>query len=39
MADLLFDWFGLDQPSKTDVHSALAKQVIPNKINRSSAAQ
>ena len=27
MADLLFDWFGLDQPSKTDVHSALAKQV------------
>ena len=37
MADLLFDWFGYDQTSKTVVLSTKAKQVNPYKINRRSA--
>ena len=31
MADLLFDWFGFDQTSKTVVHSTFAKQLNPKK--------
>ena len=29
-ADLLYDWFGLDQTSKSVVNSTNAKQLIPN---------
>ena len=36
-AELLFDLFGFDQTSKTVIHSTLAKQLNPNKINRRSA--
>ena len=38
-ADLLFDWFGFIQTSKADGESTEAKQLNPNKINRSSDAQ
>ena len=31
MSDLMFDWFGLDQTSKTVVNSAEAKQLNLNK--------
>ena len=37
MADLLFEWFGFDQTSKTVVHAAKAKQLNPNKHIRKSA--
>ena len=39
MNDLLFNWFGFDQMSRTVVHSTLANQLNPNKINRRSAKQ
>ena len=35
-ADLLFDCFVLDQTSKADANSTQAKQLKPNKINRSA---
>ena len=35
-ADLLFDWFGFDQTSKTVVNATVAKQLNPIKINRRS---
>ena len=38
-ADLLFEWFGFDQRSKTVVNSTKGKQLNPNKINRRSVAQ
>ena len=38
-ADLLFDWFGFNQTSKTVVHSTWAKQLNPNKITRRSVVQ
>ena len=33
MADLLFDWFGFDQTSKTVVHLTEAKQLNPSNIS------
>ena len=33
MPDLLFDWFGFDQTSKTVLKSTSGKQQNPNKIN------
>ena len=36
-SDLLSDWFGFDQTSKTVVCATEAKQLNPNKINRRSA--
>ena len=38
-ADLLFDWFGFDRPSKTVVHSAYINKLYLNDINRRSVVQ
>ena len=39
MAELLLDWFGFDQTSKTLVHATKAKELITNKINTRSDVQ
>ena len=36
MANLLFDWFGFDQASKSVSNSTKAKQLNANKFNRRS---
>ena len=39
MAELLLDWFGFDQTSKTLVQATKAKELITNKINTRSDVQ